>query len=275
MAGAPPPSRPTGALNAMRAAYQWIAVHVPLPAPRFLVGLEVVRNHATGQHPAFLLGRIRDRGWWYYFPVVFFFKTPIPFLLLLLIGFAFRETWRLSAAALLMLIPPMLSTLDIGVRHILPIMPLVAIIAAFAAMRLWRPAAIALLLWFIAADLRAYPDYRAYFNELAGGHPERIASDSNLDWGQDLLRLKRVVGERNIRSIHIAYFGSADVRWHIPQSQELKSGEFVDGWIAASEMMFTYGTAESRAGFAWLNALTPKQRVGRSIRLYFVAAAPK
>jgi len=275
MAGAPPPSRPTGIVNAMGSAYQWIAVHLQLPAPRFLVGLEVVGNHATGQHPAFLLGRGRADGWWYYFPVVFFFKTPIPLLILLAIGFAFRETWRLTAAALLMLIAPMFSTLDIGVRHILPIMPLVAIIAAYAPIRLPRAAAIALLLWLVIADVRAYPDYLAYFNAFAGDHPERIASDSNLDWGQDLLRLKDVVRERGIRSIRVAYFGSADVQWHIAQAQTLKAGEAADGWIAVSEMMFTYGTAESRAGFAWLNALTPKQRVGRSIRLYFVAAAPK
>ena len=150
-----------------------------------------------------------------------------------------------------------------------------AIIAAYAAIRLPRAATAALLLWLVITDVHAYPDYIAYFNAFAGSHPERIATDSNLDWGQDLLRLKDVVRERNIRSIHVAYFGSADVQWHIPQAQTLEPGQVVDGSIAVSEMMFTYGTAKSRAGFAWLNAMTPQQRVGRSIRLYFVAAAPK
>ena len=48
-----------------------------------------------------------------------------------------------------------------------------------------------------------HPDYLAYFNELAGDEPERILADSDLDWGQDMLRLSarlREVG-RDVRRI--------------------------------------------------------------------------
>src|SRR6185436_7454523 len=54
----------------------------PWPAPYWVDGLLTVKNHDHYGHPAFLFGEKRWEGWWYYFPVALFYKTPIPFLLL-------------------------------------------------------------------------------------------------------------------------------------------------------------------------------------------------
>ena len=54
----------------------------------------------------------------------------------------------------------------------------------------------------IAASLWIHPDYLAYFNWASGG-PDRVPArliDSNLDWGQDLVGLQRVVAGEHPRS---------------------------------------------------------------------------
>jgi hypothetical protein len=66
----------------------------------------------------------------------------------------------------------------------------------------------ALLVWFFAGSLLAHPDYLAWFNEAAGHHPEKIVVDSNLDWGQDMLRLARILREKHIPAVYSLCFES-------------------------------------------------------------------
>jgi len=58
----------------------------------------------------------------------------------------------------------------------------------------------------------ATPGYLSYFNFAAGGARGgwRYLLDSNIDWGQDLLRLRAFMDENDVDRIHLAYFGTAD-----------------------------------------------------------------
>jgi dolichyl-phosphate-mannose--protein O-mannosyl transferase len=56
---------------------------VNVPASRFLDGLLRVKERDDEGRMAFLLGKTSPRGWWYYFPIAFAVKTPLPTLLLL------------------------------------------------------------------------------------------------------------------------------------------------------------------------------------------------
>src|SRR5262249_34765243 len=118
----------------------------------------------------------------------------------------------------------MATHVDIGVRHILPLYPMLAILAALGVLHVWRqsiaaahPATgqvlrvgtVAALAATMLVAIQAHPDHLAYFNVVAGPHPERVLSDSNLDWGQDLYRLADEVRARGIDTLHLAYFGSA------------------------------------------------------------------
>jgi hypothetical protein len=103
------------------------------------------------------------------------------------------------AAAIAILLVAMPSSLALGVRYVLPLyVPLAfAGAAAFISMkRQWI--AIALLVWHTGASVLAHPDSFAYFNEAAAA-PWRLLLDSNIDWGQDALRLRDVVRERKYR----------------------------------------------------------------------------
>ena len=200
-----------------------------IPAPAFFQGLAKVRFKESMGHKSYLLGHVRQTGWWYFFPVALAVKSTIPFLLLAAMGIFYlgKSLWLPDAswiavaplvAALTLLLVCMPSHINIGVRHILPIYPLLAIIAGVGACRFWEALKpkyaaasiiILLLAWQLLSSVRAHPDYLAYFNEFAGSHPERILLDSDLDWGQDLLRLSTGLQQKHIHDISIAYAGSS------------------------------------------------------------------
>ena len=58
----------------------------------------------------------------------------------------------------------------------------------------------------------ATPRYLSYFNVAAGGARGGTAHlvDSNIDWGQDLRRLKRWMEAHGVPEVDLAYFGTAD-----------------------------------------------------------------
>jgi hypothetical protein len=176
---------------------------------------------------AYLSGETSDDGFWFYFPVAFALKTPLPTLLFVFIAaglLVFRR--RLAKGELFLLIPVFIffsiavwSRFNIGVRHILPVYPFLFVwlggsVATICSSRTWWARSVTLVLgiWLVASVLKIYPDYLAYFNEVAGG-PEnghRFLVDSNLDWGQDLKGLKRWMDDQGLKKIEFAYFGTVD-----------------------------------------------------------------
>lgn len=258
------------------------------PLSEMVQGVRAVAEHNAEGHPSYLLGEVRDSGWWYYFPVAFLVKTPIAFLLLAGIGVALltrhvraKRRWQdavpLACAAAIMLVS-LTSNINIGIRHILVVYPLLAIVAAFgvaswlrARKVAFRVAVIGLLAWNVGASVAAHPDYLPYFNALVGDTPERILIASDLDWGQDLQRLGNVVRRQGIREMAITYFGSAVPPRHVhARLRPLEPNEQATGWVAASvwRLWFDDTDVAPYDGFAWLRAHEPMMRVGRSIFLY-------
>lgn len=259
-----------------------------VPAPAFLAGVNDFLLHGSSGHPSYLLGTPGSHGWWYYFPVALAVKTPIPLLLLSIAGAAValkdvasRRDWRTAVpvvAALAILAVSMKVRVDLGVRLILPMYPLLAIVAAQGAMRLWadattfapRATVAALLAWSLAIVVRAHPDHLSYFNALAGEHPEHVLVDSNLDWGQDLYRLRDTLAARHVHdSVLVAYFGTADVSAAgVPNARILGLHERASGWIAASET-FLAGEWVGHA-YDWLLDYPAVARIGPSMRLWYI-----
>jgi hypothetical protein len=262
-------------------SHSWfrLAADVPLPAGKVVRGIGAVLLHARKGHEGFLLGELRSNGWWYFFPVVMAVKTPLGFLILLLFGFGFAITtfrrareWRLLAlcvVVLAVLASCFPSSINLGVRHILPIYPIMAIIAAMAAAHLfarpWSAAiAVTLIAWVLVSSALAHPDYLAYFNEMGGRHPENILVDSDLDWGQDLRRLATECRARGIDALEIAYFGTADLsRAGLPRYTVFEPGNRPNGCFAVSLSTLEHAPQI----FLFLNG-RPYRLIGRSIRLY-------
>jgi hypothetical protein len=176
-----------------------LAESLPLPALELFQGLKWVWEKNAQEGGGYLFGATSRTGWRYFFLVAFVVKTPLAFLILAAIGGAglLREAWHqkiwrpfapVAMALISLVLISLLGRVNIGLRHILPIYPLLAIVAAYGASRLWkvarprlvgRPSVLGLLAWQLVASAHAHPDYLAFFDELAGHYPERIllASD--------------------------------------------------------------------------------------------------
>ncbi len=182
---------------------------MPLP---FATQWEIWRStqtHAREGHTAFLMGRISGSGWWYYYPLAFLLKTPLPTLLLLTAAMilkisesanrqianpkskigksanrqiALRWAW-LVLYPVIYAVATLFSTIAIGYRFLLVILPFLYVFIAqlaeppsritFYALRFTlyalRFTLYVLLAWLVVASFLVSPHYLAYFNELAGG----------------------------------------------------------------------------------------------------------
>ncbi len=191
----------------------------------YLHGLSAMLS--STQRPAYLNGEVGG-GWWHYFPEAFLLKTTPAVLLLLgwmIVAHLIRPHGRLLDAGVLAI--PVVSYfvfavgigMNIGHRHLLPIYPLLFVFAGTASRYFEQRSIRATAAWILltahaASSLSTFPRYLSYFNLAAGGAKGgwRFLGDSNIDWGQDLLRLKSWMDEHQVPEIHLAYFGTADPR---------------------------------------------------------------
>ena len=270
---------------------------VPFPLTSLIQGVRDLANHNDLGHASFLLGKAYFDGNALFFPVGIAVKTPLTLLVLGVVGVVLlgRRAWRgrdwqlavplLAAVAVLAVSVP--ARINIGVRHVLPLFAILAMTGGMAAVFLWqryagslaRGALVGLSAAGLWSSLAIHPDYLAYFNELGGRHPERILVDSDLDWGQDLRRLRDTLKARGIDRVTTAYFGSAVPEMYgIPVSQKWKRGDEVHGWFVVSQTLRQRGDALLRNrkwtlyqdAFSWLDAYEPEARIGKSLLLYRV-----
>jgi len=267
-----------------------------LPAPELYSGIQEVIRHNREGHPAYLLGRRAQTGFWYFFPVALAVKTPLAFLALAGAGaaLAFRNGFRRLgiplAFALAILAASMFSHIDIGLRHILPVYIALAVLGGCAAIELakrnaarkWMPAVPAILcLWLAASSLASHPDYIPYFNALAGGHPENILVDSDLDWGQDMKRLSarlREVGAPRVTFVR-ANMLVADLEEehgfppvYVSGIEAPVPGWNATTWTAMKERRFGYND-QPLPIVPWPERYPPTEMVGKSVLLWYFAPA--
>jgi len=219
----------------------------PFPLAEAVRGIEAIA--AMSGQPNYFMGEIPRTANWYFFPVMLAVKTPIPLLILIACGVAAallrpsfdRRVLAVAAAAGAILAVGMLSRIDLGLRHVLAIYPLLALVAATGARALfvrgvYLSAAAALLLsWLLLDVARAHPDYLAYFNEPARPHAAYFSADSDFDWGQDAERLAAALEERGIRRVSVAMQSTARLeRLGLIEARPLWPGDRPTGWVAVS-----------------------------------------
>ncbi len=182
---------------------------------------------AGSSHVVFFLGHTGLQSHWYYFPVAFVLKEPLPFLFLLAVCVYLQITGRIVLSAWQWVSPlffalAVLPAPNLGVRYLLPALPFLFLMGGKTASALWQSAkgqnakagkllVGGLALWQVTSVLLSFPGAIGYFNDLVpDGKKISLLGDSNLDWGQDLKRLAAVAGARKWKRVKLAYLGSVD-----------------------------------------------------------------
>ena len=178
------------------------------------------------RYQCYLYGETIRGGRIEYFAVLLWAKTPMAGVLLLL-ACAALYVWRrmprplesfvLLAPAVLVVATFSFSDKQIGLRMVLPVIPLVAIwIAAasplLAAGRRWTLGAGVAVVLFVASSVSVHPHYLSYFNLVSGGVEDgyKIALGSNYEWGQDRPALAGWMERRGVEHVDLLYYGRID-----------------------------------------------------------------
>ena len=98
-----------------------------------------------------------------------------------------------------------------------------------------------------------------------------IATDSNFDWGQDVVRLRTTCRRLGIRELGVFLFGTTDLEQiGLPPVHGVEPYTASTGWIAVSESAIQPMQAYDPVAYFWLTSGYRYQRVGKTIRLYYV-----
>lgn len=350
----------------------------PLPLLGTLGGATVPLSHHLDQlldiggrlqvgTPAFLLGRTSDTGWWWYFPVAFVLKTPLPVLLLLAYTLFRIAKWLIADGArrwpdvslpssagdpmptanpqptqnalienaatrqalttrhsslvtrhsldlAALLIPAagyfaiaLTTDINLGYRHLLPVLPFLYVLIGVVVGRavdgrtaqaardesraalVARVAPLLLLLWLAAATVWIHPHFLSFFNLIAGGPDNgwRALVDSNIDWGQDLARLRTWLDDNDVERVWLSYFGEARPEYYgivydgldsfpprlmNPAARPFYPHDPAPGWYAISATTLQGVHFADPDQFRFFREQRPADKVGYSIFLYNVPA---
>lgn len=278
------------------------------PMPTFWAGIEqVLLLSGQGRGAAYLLGNFSSDGFVAYFPVAFLAKTPLATLLALPVALALLLAWRLTRRRALFLLLPVLlyvgvtmqSNLNIGYRHLLPTLPFVYLLISGLACVEWGKTAVVSRLirlmpavaavGVVIAALWIHPHYLSFFNQAAGGptNGPRLLLDSNVDWGQDLLRLQRWMDAQQVERVKLGWFGTADPAYYGLDNEPLPGfprSEYLSQWspppfnpTAPTPGVYAISVSNlwelplpDSGVYAWFRQREPDARIGYSIWIYDV-----
>jgi hypothetical protein len=203
-------------------------------------------------YPVYLDGVLSQKSWWYYYLLALVYKVPEGTWLLVTSALAvlvltrrvrapwFDELCVLAMPAVVLIVISVFTNIGIGVRYVLPIFPYAFIAAGRLvpwaegmSTRVGRWLARAWIGLGLAATatatLAVAPHYLAYFNLVSGGpaHGSDHLIDSNLDWGQDLVGLRRwLAAHAPGQRVGLAYFGQIN-----PAIFDMRPGESFEWFL--------------------------------------------
>lgn len=210
------------------------------PLAEYFLGVFMVFARVAGGNTYYFLGNVSNHASAWYFPVVFLLKETLPllFLLVLTSGYTLYRMGKTIVGEKLSSLPRLLrisfqshiaqwlmmffvlfysyvsitGNLNIGLRHLFPILPLLYVLIAKTLFDILKRTESDITqkllkifyggtaLIILAIPVLAYPNYLSYFNPIAGGNEKGyiFVTDSNYDWGQDVKRLRDFVGQYNL-----------------------------------------------------------------------------
>ena len=262
-----------------------------MPVDSYLGGFAFVREHSDKGHMSFLDGESKIEGWWYYFPKAVYYKTLIPtmilFVLSLLVMVKIRAKNWLDEIYIFLLpvayfLISLTSHLDIGIRHVMIIYPFAYLsigrLAKVSFDRKWlnilsKIIIFGLIVWAVAESIYCYPNDISYFNQLAGGSKNgyKILADSNVDWNQDLKRLKTYMGKNNYNYAYYSCDKSTIYDYYkINKRLAGDTSPITNDYLALRTFCYTLPSDEAKNDpvYQKLKNSQPVDMVGNSILIY-------
>lgn len=292
---------------------------VPLPS-NYVQGADYIRYEFERTYASYLGGKWKDGGWWYYYLYAAAIKIPLGYWLLLAVAAVIPladAQYRIplkDATALLLpgIVFFALVSSQTGFNHhfryALPGVPYFFVFAGLVGRSLelrrrWLPlVTVTCLGWAALSGLLVYPHSLSYFNELVGGPPKGHLHllNSNIDWGQDLLFLKKWMDRHpHARPIGILAFhqvapGSAGIRDYTePNAWPPERGNhpfgpptratvgpqpgwyavsvnYLQGYVKAAQAAKFGFHAPDAPRYTYFQHFTPVDRIGYSMNIYHV-----
>jgi hypothetical protein len=201
---------------------------LPFPAP-YIDGLDqtAYMNELGAGDPNvsdanYILGQKKTgTGFWYYYFVVFIFKTPLTALLILFSSIAFLFTRKkrqghpntmlflLGLIFYFLLVLGFQNNVQIGIRHVLMVYPALYVLCGFFVTTSFFQKRIKLLprlivIYSVATYYYFFPNLISYSNELipVKKNAYKVMADSNLDFGQGVYALEKYLESH--RDVYVA-----------------------------------------------------------------------
>jgi 4-amino-4-deoxy-L-arabinose transferase-like glycosyltransferase len=290
----------------------WVASiqRIRLPAHEFWHGLLFLQAHTKAGHLSYMLGQTSQRGFWMYYPLMLLVKTPLATLGLFLVGGALAVRSRspvfmgYALGAVGLLVAAATSPINLGIRHVLAVYPLLCMAAAYgvvSATSHWMPdrttLSAATVTTVVALQVTAlamsFPRQISYYNVVASGRPDYFISDSDLDWGQDVFAMEAYFRDHPVSELYLVPSGSAlFCRHDLPPLKPLPVGREVNGWIAVFERTYqlnrgggamrpdpcqlpgsTNRLVAPSGWLDWLHRRKPEAAIGSGVLLFHVTDA--
>ncbi len=198
-------------------------VPLPVPAPHFWQTLLDIER-SVGERAFIAFGDLQVGSHWWYFPLNFLIKNPLPWIAAVFWGAVMllrsRPRWNslipVASLPVVYTASAILRGMNVSYRHMLPAHPFLAMLAAYGIWRtlkrkpvgrslaVWIP----LGLWYIGGTLAIFPDELAYFNELVGGPAgaPRYLVDYTQDWGQSMKQLRAYLDAHPGPEPYVVYY---------------------------------------------------------------------
>ncbi len=220
--------------------------YLPLPS-YYRYGLQLINHHEAVGQLQFLAGKIGQFNWWWFYLLTFISKTSIVFLGLL--GFSVfyffrrqnKKNFPTTIFFLLLMLSYLLlcmnSSMAFGMRILLPLIIFGSLLISTHLDWLKnQQLAVMIIFFYFLLSLARFPYYFSTVNLMTEVLVDKhqVFIDSNLDWGQDLLRLKKWADQHQLKKITVINHGSLSPEIFGFDQQELSTILKQQGVVAIS-----------------------------------------
>jgi hypothetical protein len=260
------------------------------PAGAFFNNFNFQLTHQYLGHTTFLNGQFFSHSAWYFIPIIFLIKNPLTLsaLIALSIFSLIKYSKKQINSQIFLLIPIILfvvwslrSSLQLGLRYIMPMFPFLFIwiatnIATFLDQnkksKITKIIIYSVITLYSVSNIAYFPNFFAYRNELSRlQNPIEQITDSDYDWGQNIYLLSEFQKANKIYPLYLKSFSGANLSYYNIDSKQDAVEAFSQknpGYYAFSHSAMVSLKQNNQEIYQYLSVHQPDFVVGQNIYIY-------